>query len=62
MWKLNVVSSGSSGILRDVFPIMIFGAKEYIGKDSKQSVAFEIKENDKELIKFIRGDATATAN
>lgn len=62
MWKLNVASAGRSGILRDVFPVMIFGAREYIGKDSKQSIRFEIKENDKDLIRFIRGDNTASVN
>lgn len=48
MWNLNIVYVDSNAILRDVFPAMIFGAKEYIGVDSKRSIEFELK-NDNDL-------------
>lgn len=53
LWRIVVTSSDENGILRDTFPAMIFGARDYIGTDSKHSIEFEINQNDKELTDFI---------
>lgn len=53
LWTIKIVSSDKNAILRDTFPAMIFGAREYIGTDSKHSIEFEINQNDKGLTEFI---------
>ena len=51
-WRVSVASIGSSGDLRKVFPVLVFASKDYIGVDSKKTVTFSIKENDKNLAAF----------
>ncbi len=46
LWKTTVTSSGSSGDLRRVFPVMMAAAAQYIGDNSGQQVTIELLETD----------------
>lgn len=45
-WKLYVDSTGSSGDLRRVFPVMIAAARDYLGKNTQGQVKISIDETD----------------
>ncbi|MFN3610055.1 MAG: hypothetical protein ACK4Y9_13410 [Hyphomonas sp.] len=53
-FETNIVSSGSSGDLRQVFPIMIAAAKDSIGISTPKAVQISISEND-DAVQFIQG-------
>ena len=46
LWKTMITSSGSSGDLRNVFPLMVGGSSEYIGTNTRKRISITIKEND----------------
>ncbi len=50
LWKMTITSTGSSGDLRKVFPIMIAASKDYILKNSKQKLNINISEDDKSVL------------
>jgi hypothetical protein len=54
VWRTTETSTGSSGDLRRVFPILVAGSGAYIGKNTGQNVEIILKENDKE-VKKIKG-------
>lgn len=49
IWKTTVTSSGSSGDLRRVFPILVAALKPHIGKNTGKKVKVIIKEADKRV-------------
>lgn len=46
LWKTEVTSKGSSGDLRQVFPILVTAAKPFIGENSGKIVEVILKEDD----------------
>lgn len=53
-WKLYIDSTGSSGDLRRVFPVMIAASRDYLGKNTQGQVKVSINENDS-IIAEIKG-------
>ena len=49
LWQTVITSTGFTGDLRKVFPIMIVGAKNYIGHSSGEKKEIPIYENDNEV-------------
>lgn len=52
VWKTSVTSSGSSGDLRFVFPIMIAASKEYIAKNTGKKIKVILHEDDERVIEI----------
>jgi hypothetical protein len=52
VWKTDIVSTGSSGDLRRVFPVLIAGAAKYIGENTGQQVNVELYEDSKEVLEI----------
>jgi hypothetical protein len=52
IWKTSVFSTGSSGDLRRVFPVMVAAMKSYLGANTKQSITVNLDENDPEVQKI----------
>jgi len=50
LWQTTITSVGSSNDLRYVMPAMIAASSEYIGKNTKQRIDLEIKENDPRIL------------
>ncbi len=48
LWETKVTSTGSSGDLRKVFPVMMLGAIPYFGKNSGEQQVINIDLNDEE--------------
>jgi hypothetical protein len=57
-FETAILSTGSSGDLRAVFPIMIGAASQYIGRSTDKSVAVQIGESDARVI-AIKGTSGA---
>ena len=49
LWKTTVTSSGSSGDLRQVFPILVAAAKPHIGSNTGKKVKVILSEGDKRV-------------
>lgn len=45
-WKTMVTSTGSSGDLRRIFPVLVAASKEYFGTNTGQQVKVTLTEND----------------
>jgi hypothetical protein len=54
LWKTTVTSSGSSGDLRRIFPILVAASQQYVGKNTGQNVEINLFEED-ELVMEIKG-------
>ena len=54
LWKTDIVSTGSTGDLRTVFPILMGAAYPYIGEDTGKQVKVILTESDKK-VKYIKG-------
>jgi hypothetical protein len=54
LWKTSITSTGSSGDLRRVFPILVAASMSYISKNTGQIIAVSIKENDKKIVEIKR--------
>jgi hypothetical protein len=54
LWETDIVSTGSSGDLRHVFPIMIAAATPYIGENTGKSIRVSLTESSNQ-VKFIKG-------
>jgi hypothetical protein len=54
LWQTTVTSTGSSGDLRRVFPVLVAAAKPYIGANTGKQVEVTLTENDKAVVE-IRG-------
>jgi len=50
LWKTTVTSTGSSGDLRQVLPVMIGASKEYLGTNTGKKVKVILHENDKRVL------------
>lgn len=50
LWRTRITSTGTSGDLRTVFPIMIAAAEPYVGVNSGKQVTVELKEGDKSVL------------
>lgn len=50
LWKTMVTSTGSSGDLRQVFPVLVGAAKEYFGTNTGKKVQVTLFENDKRVL------------
>ncbi|UWN49844.1 hypothetical protein ASALC70_02061 [Alcanivorax sp. ALC70] len=55
LWKTTITSSGSSGDLRRVFPVLIGASGQYIGKNTNQEVSVSLHENDPS-VRFVKGE------
>jgi len=49
LWKTTVTSTGSSGDLRQVFPILVAASKPYIGSNTGKKVKVILTESDKRV-------------
>jgi hypothetical protein len=49
LWKITAISTGSSGDLRRVFPVMVTACTEYIGENTGKQVEIGLYENDKRV-------------
>ncbi|GBD95676.1 MAG TPA: DUF4136 domain-containing protein [Nitrospirae bacterium] len=54
LWKTTVTSSGSSGDLREVFPILVAASDPYIGMNTGKQIEIHLNENDRR-VKQIKG-------
>lgn len=52
LWKTTVTSTGSSGDLRGVFPVMITASKPHIATNSGQQIKVEIGGNDPNILEI----------
>lgn len=52
VWKTSVFSTGSSGDLRRVFPVMVAAMKPYLGVNTRQSIEIALDEDDPEVQKL----------
>jgi hypothetical protein len=51
-WRTTVTSTGSSGDLRRVLPILVAGSKEYVGSNTGQKVQVILYEDDAEVLEI----------
>lgn len=49
LWRTTATSTGSSGDLRLVFPIMVAASSEYIGENTEKQILLILFENDKRV-------------
>ena len=49
LWKTTVTSNGSSGDLRQVFPILVAASKPYIGSNTGKKLKVMLSEGDKRV-------------
>ena len=49
LWKTTVTSTGSSGDLRQVFPILVAASKPHIGSNTRKKVKVILSEDDKRV-------------
>jgi hypothetical protein len=50
IWKTSVISTGSSGDLRQVLPILVAASKTYLSKNTGKMINVSIKEEDKRVL------------
>ncbi len=52
LWKTTISSTGSSGDLRRVFPLLITASQNYLGTNSTQKIKILLSEDDKEVLEI----------
>ncbi|MEM2112280.1 MAG: hypothetical protein QXX08_10475 [Candidatus Bathyarchaeia archaeon] len=52
LWKTTVTSRGSSGDLRQVFPVLVAAARPYIGTNTGKQVDVTLTERDKAILEI----------
>jgi len=52
LWKTSVTSSGSSGDLRRVFPILVAASNQYIATNTGKKVTVNLYEEDEQVIEI----------
>ncbi|MHC4295036.1 MAG: hypothetical protein ACYSTL_05570, partial [Planctomycetota bacterium] len=58
LWRVLAVSTGSSGDLRRVFPILVAAAQPYLGENTdRKFVKVKLKEHDDEVVQIRDGEA-----
>lgn len=50
LWKTTIISTGSSGDLRTIFPILLGAGKEYIGTNTGKAINVNLSENDDRVL------------
>lgn len=50
IWETTVISTGSSGDLRRVFPVLVVAAKDYIGTSTGKQVEIQLAEDDQKIL------------
>ncbi len=50
LWRTEIQSTGSSGDLRRVFPVMVGGSLQYIGANTKKRINITITENNNSVL------------
>ena len=55
VWRTDVVSRGTSGDLRRVFPVLVVAATPHFGKNTRQRIVLDISDTDKRLELMRRG-------
>lgn len=50
LWKTTIISTGSSGDLRTIFPILLGAGKEYIGTNTGKAISVTLSENDDRVL------------
>lgn len=51
VWKTTVTSTGTSGDLRRVFPLLVAASKRYFGRNTGQTLDVVLRENNPEVLK-----------
>lgn len=54
LWRTTVTSSGSSGDLRQVFPVLISASVPYLATNTGKQVSVQLYENDK-IVRAVKG-------
>jgi len=54
LWETEVISVGSTGDLREVFPVMVAASMPYVGENTGKKIKVVLSENNKQ-VKFIKG-------
>jgi hypothetical protein len=57
LWETRITSTGSSGDLRQVFPVLVAAASPHFGENTGKQIKITLHENDK-VVKVIRGLVT----
>lgn len=58
LWRVQAVSTGRSGDLRRVFPMLVTAARPYLAESTnKKSITVTFRENDEEVIRIRDGEA-----
>jgi len=52
VWRTSVTSTGRSGDLRQVFPVLVAASKPYIGTNTGKKVKVTLTENDKAVVEI----------
>jgi hypothetical protein len=52
LWKTSVISNGSSGDLRLIFPVLVAAAMPYIGKNTGREIELSLTENDERILEI----------
>ena len=52
LWRLHVSSAGETGDMRRIFPVLLAGAKKYIGRSTGQKIELKMYETDEEVLKI----------
>lgn len=52
LWKTTVTSTGSSGDLRKVFPILVAASKPYIGNNTEKKIEVVLTESDDRVVEI----------
>lgn len=50
LWKTTIISTGSSGDLRTIFPILLGAGKEYIGTNTGKAISVTLSEDDDRVL------------
>lgn len=50
IWKTSAISTGSSGDLREVLPVLVAASKPYLSKNTGKMIEVSIKEGDKRIL------------
>jgi len=52
VWKTTITSTGSSGDLRQVFPVLVGAAREHMGTNTGQQIKIILGESDKRVLEI----------
>ena len=56
LWKTDMISTGSSGDLRRVFPVMVAAAVPYISENTQNMKEIQLEENDKRILEIVNSE------